>query len=79
MLARVMKASKTTAESNSGKKPSGTQSEKPTDELLALPIEDLFGSLGTSQSGLTSEEVNARFEIFGHNELAKKKEANSCC
>jgi Mg2+-importing ATPase len=73
MLARVMRVSNATAESNSGKKPSGTRSETPTDELLALPIEDLFVNLGTSQSGLTSEEVNTHFEIFGHNELAKRK------
>jgi Mg2+-importing ATPase len=42
-------------------------------EILFLPIEEVFARLGTSQSGLTSEEAKKRLEIYGYNEFAKKK------
>lgn len=48
---------------------SGASSE----ELLALPIEELFARLQTSQSGLSSEEVENRLRIYGPNELAKRR------
>ena len=43
------------------------------DEILSLPIDDVLARLNTSQSGLTSQEVENRLEIYGHNELAKRK------
>jgi Mg2+-importing ATPase len=43
------------------------------DEILAMPIEDVLARLGTSPSGLTSEEARSRLETYGYNELAKKK------
>lgn len=44
-----------------------------TEELLGLPIDELLARLNTSQSGLTSQEVKDRLEIYGYNELAKRK------
>jgi magnesium-transporting ATPase (P-type) len=43
------------------------------EEILFLPTEEVFARLGTSQSGLTSEEAKKRLEIYGYNEFAKKK------
>jgi Mg2+-importing ATPase len=42
-------------------------------EILFLPTEEVLARLGTSQSGLTSEEAKKRLEIYGYNEFAKKK------
>jgi Mg2+-importing ATPase len=44
-----------------------------TEELLRLSSEKVLERLGTSTSGLTSQEVKKRTEIYGHNELAKRK------
>jgi len=44
-----------------------------TEELLSQPIDQLFASLKTSESGLTSQEVENRLKIYGYNELAKRK------
>ena len=44
-----------------------------TEEILYSPIDDILSKLNTSQSGLTSDEVERRLEIYGHNELAKRK------
>jgi Mg2+-importing ATPase len=44
-----------------------------TRELLSLPFDELLRRLNTSQSGLSSQEVEKRLEIYGYNELAKKK------
>ena len=49
---------------------------KPTigpEEILFSPTEEVLTRLGTSRSGLTSEEAKKRLEIYGYNELAKKK------
>jgi Mg2+-importing ATPase len=43
------------------------------DELLGKSSTELLSSLGTSTSGLSSEEAERRLEIYGANELAKKK------
>ena len=43
------------------------------EELLSLPIDDLFSRFETSTSGLSSEEAEHRIEIYGPNELAKGK------
>ena len=43
------------------------------EELLGLPIEELFSKIETSQSGLSFQEAEERLEIFGPNELAKRK------
>ena len=43
------------------------------DELLSKPIDELIARLGTSKSGLSSEEAAKRLEVYGRNELAKKK------
>jgi len=49
------------------------QSEMSTEELLTLPIDDVLALFHTSQSGLTSEEARKRIEVYGYNELAKRK------
>lgn len=42
-------------------------------ELLCLPLNNILTKLKTSQTGLTSEEVKKRLEIYGSNEVAKKR------
>ena len=42
-------------------------------ELLSLPAEDVLVKLKTSQSGLSSQEVQSRLAKYGPNELAKKR------
>lgn len=44
-----------------------------TEDLLTLPIDELFSRLNTSPSGLSSQEVQNRLEIYGLNELAKRR------
>jgi Mg2+-importing ATPase len=44
------------------------------DDLIYLSVEDLLALLASSQSGLTSQEAENRLKIYGHNELAKRKE-----
>jgi Mg2+-importing ATPase len=43
------------------------------EDILTIPVEDLFTALETSQSGLSSSEVEKRLDIYGYNELAKSK------
>jgi len=43
------------------------------DELLSLSVEEIFSSLQTSNTGLTSEEAENRLELYGPNELAHGK------
>jgi Mg2+-importing ATPase len=44
-----------------------------TEELLSLPMDQLYVRLDTSELGLTSQQVESRLQIYGHNELAKRK------
>ncbi len=44
-----------------------------TDELLRLPVEELYPKLETSQEGLSFEETTRRLEVYGPNELARGK------
>jgi Mg2+-importing ATPase len=44
-----------------------------TQELLSLPIDELLTRLETSYSGLSSQEAKKRLEIYGYNEIARKK------
>jgi Mg2+-importing ATPase len=43
------------------------------DEILRLPTEEVLAKLGTSQSGLTSEEATSRLQTYGYNQLPQKK------
>lgn len=43
------------------------------EEILGLPIEEILTRLGTSESGLSSEEVKKRLEAQGPNELARRE------
>jgi Mg2+-importing ATPase len=52
---------------------SNQQQSMDTGELLSLSFDELLRRLNTSQSGLNSQEVEKRLEIYGYNELAKKK------
>jgi len=45
------------------------------EEILTLPVEGLLSSLKSSFEGLTSDEVKRRLEVFGYNELVRKKRA----
>ncbi|MEM2226199.1 MAG: magnesium-translocating P-type ATPase [Candidatus Bathyarchaeia archaeon] len=42
-------------------------------ELLSLPANELLARLGTSSSGLSSQEAERRLGIFGPNELVRRK------
>jgi len=42
-------------------------------DLLSLPVDDVLVQLKTSQSGLSSTEVQSRLATYGTNELAKKQ------
>ncbi|MEM3464576.1 MAG: cation-transporting P-type ATPase, partial [Candidatus Bathyarchaeia archaeon] len=44
-----------------------------TEEFLTLPVEELLSRLKTSLNGLSSEEVERRLEVFGYNELVRRK------
>ncbi|MGF3522898.1 MAG: magnesium-translocating P-type ATPase, partial [Candidatus Bathyarchaeia archaeon] len=48
-----------------------------SDEILSLPVESLLSRLGTSQAGLSSEETAERLEVYGRNELARKKKRSA--
>ncbi|NLE03587.1 MAG: HAD-IC family P-type ATPase, partial [Crenarchaeota archaeon] len=43
------------------------------EEILCSSIEQIFTHLETSPSGLSSEEATERLDVYGTNELAKKK------
>jgi len=42
-------------------------------ELLGLPADELLARLGTSRSGLSSEEAERRLGLYGPNELARRR------
>ncbi|MGA2524470.1 MAG: cation-transporting P-type ATPase, partial [Candidatus Bathyarchaeia archaeon] len=42
-------------------------------EILTLPVDEVLAELKTSQSGLTTEEVQSRLATYGPNELAEKQ------
>jgi Mg2+-importing ATPase len=45
-------------------------------EILSLSSSDFMTRLGTSTSGLTTEEAKNRLEIYGSNEVARKKKTS---
>jgi Mg2+-importing ATPase len=47
------------------------------EELLSRPIEELVAHMGTSLEGLSSDEAARRLEVYGPNELAKRKKRSS--
>jgi len=51
----------------------GTQLVEDAEELLGLAVEEFLGRLSTSVSGLSPREVERRLEIYGYNELARRK------
>jgi P-type Mg2+ transporter len=44
-----------------------------TAEVLALPADEFLNRLGTSTSGLSAEEAANRLEMYGTNEIARKR------
>lgn len=68
-----MKPSSTMKESRPSISSSWDLSNMSSEELLALPIDELFARLRTSRSGLSSEEAENRLKIRGPNEFAKRK------
>ncbi|MCL2477338.1 magnesium-translocating P-type ATPase [Candidatus Bathycorpusculum sp.] len=42
------------------------------DDLVGLPIEELYERMDTSPQGLTSEQAAERIEVYGRNELARE-------
>jgi Mg2+-importing ATPase len=55
------------------KKVPNAQAMLSAEEILSLPANELLARLSTSTAGLSSEEAEERLEVYGHNELAKKK------
>ncbi len=43
------------------------------EEILSLPVDGVLARLGSSPSGLDSEDAKNRLEVFGRNELARRK------
>jgi Mg2+-importing ATPase len=43
------------------------------EELLGLPVDELLPRLETSLNGLVSQEAERRLEVYGRNEIARKK------
>src|SRR4030065_2608758 len=68
-----MKARNIPEETNANTGSNWARSMASTEELLFLPIDELFARLNTSQAGLRSQEAESRLEIYGYNELAKRK------
>lgn len=48
-----------------------------SDELVSLPLEEVFSRLKTSPSGLTSVEAESRLQICGRNEIARRKKRSA--
>ena len=44
-----------------------------TEEVLSLPSDELLSRLGTSLTGLATEDAERRLETYGSNEVAKKE------
>ena len=44
-----------------------------TEEVLTLPTDELLSRLGTSSQGLTSQQAEQNLNIYGTNELARKR------
>ncbi len=42
-------------------------------DLLSLSMDEFFGRLNTSVTGLTIEEAENRLEIYGSNEIARRR------
>jgi Mg2+-importing ATPase len=72
-MVEVMKVSNTVEKGGGNKTSNWAQLMIGTEELLGLPIDELLVRLNTSQSGLTSQEVENRLQMYGFNELAKRK------
>jgi len=67
-----MNGSKEGAVKNARKRESGVLLLS-NEEILCFPIADVLARLGSSSSGLTLEQVEKHLEVYGHNEVAKKK------
>jgi Mg2+-importing ATPase len=70
-MAKIMKGSNAKKE-KVNYVPNSVQSIS-TEETMRLTVDELFSKLKTSQEGLTSREVKKRIEIYGRNEIAKRK------
>ncbi len=68
-----MKTANTAAKTGATETSNQTQPTKSTEELLGLPINELFVRLDTSQSGLSPQEAENRLDMYGRNELVKRK------
>lgn len=55
------------------KKSTGWAQTASNEELLCTPIEELLCKLESSPSGLASDQAEKLLEVYGHNEVARKK------
>ena len=54
-----------------------TQLMLSAEELLSLPVEELYTKLDASPQGISTEEATRRLEVYGPNELARGKKHNA--
>ena len=54
-------------------KPSSVQLALSAEELLSLPVDELMRRLETSPSGFSAEQAERRLEVYGRNEIARRK------
>ncbi len=47
-----------------------------TKDILTLPADEFVERLSTSPAGLTNEEARKRLEVYGNNEVIRKKKSN---
>jgi magnesium-transporting ATPase (P-type) len=57
----------------SSKKATNVKPMLSAEEILSLPANEPLARLNASTTGLSSQEAEKRLEIYGGNELAKKK------
>ena len=60
-------------EKEEAKKSTGWAQTASNEELLCTPIEELLCKLESSPSGLASDQAEKLLEVYGHNEVARKK------
>jgi P-type Mg2+ transporter len=59
--------------SERNRKTTSVQATLSAEDYLSLPVNELLRRLDTSTAGLNSQQAEERLEVYGRNELAKKK------
>jgi Ca2+-transporting ATPase len=72
-MTMAMKSQNISEKAATAKKSTPLQPAMSAEELLGLPTDELLHRLETSLNGLTSQEAERRLEVYGRNELARRK------